>query len=318
MSEVSSPLIPIVRSQESKTKLLIIIVAIILGLGGGGFWYVKVYWSGQYAKAVLALDEEMRLFGSQQRQPQFRWRYDYETATNALDNYESFFIQFGKKAENLNPPLFDKEAQDLKENILFIIVEMPKGISNAKKVMAFVKEAIEVYRIYHPESSTIRETLPPELRSSQASTPLSFSGKDLGYLFDRWKLMLADAKQHTDKMFNQELLNLGDVSFTELKSLWEEIYNASQTALPAIEKKFGRNFSINSLPSPAELEITIPGSTSLDRLDTFLSELENVIIRGDAERIVQSALYSQSPDFPDRSQRINESLKKLKGKYGKQ
>ena len=72
-----------------------------------------------------------------------------------------------------------------------------------------------------------------------------------------------------------------------------------------------------SLPSLTELEKTIPGATSIDKIDEFLQKLESVIIRGSAEGISQSAVNPQSPDLQSRSQSMNESLKKLKEKYGK-
>jgi len=84
-----------------------------------------------------------------------------------------------------------------------------------------------------------------------------------------------------------------------------------------VEQKFGRNFPINSLPSTHELEKTIPGAASLDKIDEFLKKIESVIIRGSAEGILQSVVYPQSSELQSRSQSMNESLKKLKEKYGR-
>lgn len=301
--------------KKSKTKLLIIVIAVILGLGGGGYWYAMVYQPAQYGKAVLALEVELQAYGAQFGQPQFKWRYDYETAINVLDKHEAFFAQFNKKIEELNPPLFDQEMKELQENLLLFGGEFSRGSSNARKTIAFVKDAIGIYRIFYPESSTIRETLPPELKNALPASQPSVSG-ELGSVFDHWKSMFEASKPYADRMFNQEPINLGDVSFSELKSLWEEIYGASKTVLPAVEQKFGRNFPVNSLPSTSELEKTIPGAASLDKIDEFLRKLEDVIIRGDAEGIFRSALYSPSPELESRSQSMSESLRKLKEQYG--
>lgn len=300
--------------KKSKTKLLVIVIAVILGLGGGGYWYTMIYQPAQYGKAVLALEVELQSYGAQSGAPQFRWRYDYETAINALDKHEAFFTQFNKKIEDLNPPLFDKEMKELQENLLLFGTEFSRGSNNGRKTIAFVKEAIEIYKIFYPDSSTISATLSPNQRNVQLTARPEPTGA-LGSVFDHWRSLMAASKPHADKMFDQEPVNLGDISFSELKSLWEEVYGASQIVLPVLEQKYGRNLPVSSLPSPPELEKTIPGAASLDKIDEFLKKLEDVIIRGDAEGIFRSALYPQSPELEKRSQSMTESLKKLKEKY---
>src|SRR3989338_1269210 len=306
----------IADSKKSKKKLFVILVITILGLGGAGYWYVMIYQPTQYAKAIFALEAEIQTYGAQSGQPQFRWRYDYDTALNALDKHEAFSVQFKKEIEALNPPLFNQEMKELRENLLFFGGEFTGGVNNGRKTIAFVKDAIEIYKIFYPESTIIQETLSPEIRKPPSVLPRA-QPYDLAALFGQWKSMLGSAKPYADRMFNQEPVNLGDNNFTDMKSLWEEIYNATKTVLPAIESKFGPSFPIQSLPSLTELEKTIPGAASIDKIDEFLSKLESVIIRGSAEGISQSAVYPQSPDLQSRSQSMNESLKKLKEKYGK-
>ncbi|KKT81780.1 MAG: hypothetical protein UW79_C0015G0019 [Candidatus Yanofskybacteria bacterium GW2011_GWA2_44_9] len=302
--------------KSNKKPLVILVVAIILGLGGVGYWYVMMYQPAQYAKAIFTLEAEMQSYGAQSGQPQFRWRYDYETALNALDKHETFFVQFNKKIEALNPPLFDREMEELKENLLLFGKESSGGVNNSRRAIAFVKDAIGIYKIYYPESSTIQATLPPDIRRPPSIIPRT-QPSDLATLFEQWKSMLEAAKPYADRMFNQEPINLGDNYFSDLKYLWEEIYNATKTVLPVIESRFGPSFPVQSLPSPTELEKTIPGAASLDKIDDFLQKLESVIIRGSAEGIFQSAVYPQSPNLQSRSQSMNESMKKLKEKYGK-
>ncbi|MDP3792714.1 MAG: hypothetical protein Q8Q89_03205 [bacterium] len=300
--------------KSNKKSWIVLVVVIILGLGGSGYWYVMMYQPAQYAKAIFTLEAEFQAYGTQSGQPQFRWRYDYETALNVLDKHEVFFTQFNKKIEALSPPLFDRDMKELKESLLFFGKESSGGANNGRRTIAFVRDAIEIYKIYYPESTTIQATLPPEIRRPSSVLPRA-QPYDLASLFEQWKSMMEAAKPYADRMFNQEPVNLGDVSFLELKSLWEEIYGASKTVLLVVEQKFGRNFPINSLPSPQELEKTIPGAASLDKIDEFLQKLENVIIRGSAEGVFQSAIYPQSPDLQSRSQSMNESLKKLKENY---
>src|SRR3989344_5904996 len=154
----------ITDAQKGNKKLLIVLVVdIILGLGGGWYWYVMMYQPAQYAKAIFALEAEMQAYGAQSGQPQFRWRYDYETALNALDKHEAFFVQFNKRIEALNPPLFDREMKELKESLLLFGKESSSGVNNGRRAIAFVKDAIEIYKIYYPESTTIQATLPPEI-----------------------------------------------------------------------------------------------------------------------------------------------------------
>jgi len=298
-------------------KIGLVIIALLLLLGGGGYWYVEVYQPRQYAKAVLALEDELKAYGAQMSQPQFRWRYDYETAINALDRYDAFFAQWLKKIEALKPPMFNQELKEFHVDLLIIGTEFPKGADRARKTIAFVKNAIEIDRIYNPESTTIRETLPPELRSNQPPLPMS-QPYDLGTAIDYFKSRLAAAKPYADAMFNQEPIDLGGNTFAELKSLWEEMNQAVNTVLPALEQKYGRNKPLGSLPSPSELEKTIPGAAFFGRgMDEFERKLESIIIRGGAQEILQSSLYPQSGDFQQRSQSVGESLKKLREQYGK-
>src|SRR3989338_8820399 len=134
--------------KRDKKPLIVLVVAIILGLGGGGYWYVMMYQPAQYAKAIFVLEAEMQAYGAQSGQPQFRWRYDYDTALNALDKHEAFFVKFNKKIEALNPPLFDREMKELKDSLLFFGNELTRGVGNGRRTIAFVKDAMEIYKIY--------------------------------------------------------------------------------------------------------------------------------------------------------------------------
>src|SRR3989344_8846631 len=201
----------------NKKLLIILVVAIILGLGGGGYWYVMMYQPAQYAKAIFALEAEMQAYGAQSGQSQFRWRYDYETALNALDKHEAFFTQFNKKIEALNPPLLDSEMKELQENLLFFGNELTRGVNNGRRTIAFVKDAIEIYKIYYPESTTIQATLSPEIRRPLPTVPRT-QPSDLAALFKQWRSMMEAAKPYADRMFNQEPINLGDNYFSDLKS----------------------------------------------------------------------------------------------------
>lgn len=305
----------ITDSKRSKTKLLIIVIVVVLGLGGGGYWYIGIYWPAQYGKAVLALETELQSYGAQSAQPQFRWRYDYDAAMDTLTQHELFFTKFNKKIEDLNPPLFNQEMQNLQENLLFFGKTFLSGVDNARKRITFVKNAIGLLRIYSPDSSTLRETQLPETRSAYLLEPRP-QPYDLGTAIDDLKEQLTRGKLYADKMFNQEPLDLGESTFTELKSLWEEMNRTADTVFPVAEQRFGRSYPLSSLPSFLELEKTIPGAASLDKFDKFETKLEGVVIRGGAEEILASAMYPWSEDLQRRSQSMNESLRKLKERYG--
>lgn len=298
----------------NRTKLIIIII-VAVGLGGGGYWYIGKYWPTQYGKAVLALETELQSYGAQSAQPQFQWRYDYDATMDTLIQHELFFTQFNKKIEDLNPPLFNQEMQNLQENLLFFGKTFLSGVDNARRRIDFVKNAIELLRIYSPDSSTLRETRSPETRSAYLPEPRP-QAHDLGTAIDYLKEQLTRGGFYADKMFNQEPLDLGGNIFSELKSLWEEMNRTANTVFPALEQKFGLNYPLSSLPSPQELEKTIPGAASLDNMDEFENKLENVIVRSGAEEILRSAIFPQSQDLQSRSQSMNESLKRLREKYG--
>lgn len=298
-------------------KTALVITALLLFLGGGGYWYLGMYQPQQFAKAVLALEDELKSYGQEMSQPRFRWRYDYETAMAALDKHEAFFSQWVKKIKDLNPPILNQEMKALHENLLLIGIEFPKGADRAKKAIAFTKNAIEVYKTFNPTSSTSIETLQPEFRDASPPLPPAVP-YDLGTAVDQWKSRLAAARPHADNMFSQEPLDLDGNTFGELKSLWEEINKAADTVLPALEQKFGRSKPLRSLPPPAELEKTIPGAASLDKIDKFLTTLEGVIIKGGAEQILASAFNPpREENLQRRSQSMSESLRKLREQYGK-
>lgn len=294
-----------------KISLIVLTIALLLFFGGG-YWYFIIYEPAQYAKAVLALEDELKSYGERAGQPQFRWRYDYETAINALDRHEAFFSQWFKKIQDLRPPLFNQEMKKLHENLVSIGTEFPKGIDRAKKHIAFARNAIGLFRNYRPESSTIRETIQPELRPPQSFLPSALP-YDLGTAADAWRSQLAASKSYADAMFNQEV-DIGGDTFNELKSLWGEINTAAETVLPALEQKFGRKMPLRSLPRPSELEKTIPGATSLDKIDEFLNKLEAVIIRSSAEQILMSSFNPiRSEDLQRRWNDAEQFLKKLRG-----
>lgn len=300
---------------KSRKKLFVVLIVVILGLGGVGYWYVGIYWPAQYAKAVLTLETELQSYGAQSAQPQFRWRYDYDATMDTLTQHELFFTQFNKKIEDLSPPLFNQDMQNLQENLLFFGKTFLGGVDNARKRIDFTKNAIGLLRIYSPDSLTLRETQPPETRSAYLPEPRP-QPFDLGTAIDDLKEQLTRGKFYADKMFNQGPLDLGGNTFAELKSLWEEMNRTADTVFPVAEQKFGRSYPLSSLPPPQELEKTIPGAASLDKFDKFETKLEGVVIRGGAEEIFRYSIYPQSPELESRSQSMSESLKKLKEKYG--
>jgi len=119
-------------------KKILILGLIILVLAVGGYWYGAIYQPPRYAQAVLALETELKSFGEQVGEPQFRWRYDYETTINTLDKYDAFTAQFTKKIDALNPPLFDQEMKQLKKDLQFWIDDFNQNIELSRKRIEFI------------------------------------------------------------------------------------------------------------------------------------------------------------------------------------
>ena len=110
--------------------------------------------------------------------------------------------------------------------------------------------------------------------------------------------------------------DLGEVSFDELKSLWQKAIEGYDLYIPFLKRQ-DPNLTLSEAQGLVPEGDKAAFEKAFDAVDQFLPLLENVLIRNKAENILKNAFISTPADFSLRTSRIDKAIKELKAKYDK-
>lgn len=309
-----------IRPQKGSILIwLIVIFLIIVSLGGGLYYYLEIYSPAKYAKAVIPIYDEIR---TQQVEMNFKGGGDYEGALTALDQYEASFTDWRDQLLRLKPSLFNNSpsflsnsnrSQQIQEDFTAILDFFISNIADVKEKVQFTMKAKQLFLLLRPDLTEY----PPKAVPAGQGIPLPPPPNTVGEYLTAWEGRISQAKVVTEDLFS-ESQDLGDVSFDELKSLWQETLQGYNLVIPFLKKQDpGLPLTDAQKLVPENEKVLFD---KVDKIDEFLPLLEKVLIRYSAENILkfQFASDGQTQSELDlRYKRLDEALKDIKAKYSK-
>lgn len=310
---------PFSRFSKKLAIIIFIVVAVLLLLfDAGGYYYLEIYQPAQYSKAVIPIYDEIR---TQQVEMNFKGGGDYEGAVATLDQYETSFTNWRNQLRVLNPSPISKppsfltnaqRSQQIQEDFTKILDFFISNIADTKQKVHFMIKAKDLFLLLKPDLTEY----PPKAVPTGQGIPLPPPPNTAGEFLAVWEVRVPKAKLVAQDLFN-EPQDLGDVSFDELKSLWQETEQGFDVIIPFLKKQD------SNLPL-RDAQKLVPESdksvfAKVDKIDEFLPKLENVLIRNNAENILmyQFAINNSNKlAFETRSKRLDNNIKHLKEKYG--
>lgn len=312
---------PTVSTKSSKNLVIImfIITVVLLFLfGGGGYYYFEIYQPSQYVKAVIPIYDELRSQPMGGGNP--TGSDDYEDILIILDQYQASLTQINVKLSKLKPspiktiPSFltnAKESQQIQEDFTKILEEFISKIAKAKNQAQLMIKAKELILLLRPDLTVYPPLAVPAGQGTPSPPPPSTAGEFLTV----WEERVPKAKV-VAKDFFSEPQDLGDVSFDELKSLWQETEQGFDVILSFLKKQD------SNLPL-RDAQKLVPQNEKVlfdkvDKIDEFLPKLESVLIRNSAENILRTQFLiddAKRSEFETRFARLDSAIRELKKKY---
>ncbi|MDP3696678.1 MAG: hypothetical protein Q8R55_01445 [Candidatus Taylorbacteria bacterium] len=196
--------------KSNKKPLIVLVVAIILGLGGAGYWYLGIYQQAEYAKVAIPLYQEWDEGQSEilERSSvifEKREAYDFTGAFAILQSLEEFLQQERTKLLLLKPPLFGITKQFHLDFSEFMDKNL-ETVHNTKGRTDFLIKAQAYQNLFF-----IKTASPTNMRSPTVSE-----------LRTQYESVLPKAKTLGSELFKEEVPGLNSVSFSELKTAWQE------------------------------------------------------------------------------------------------
>lgn len=306
------------KSQKGSILIWLIVSFLIIGLLSGGlYYYLEIYNPAQYAKAILPIYDEIR---TQQVGSSFQDVGDYEGALAALDQYETSFTNWRNQILALNPspinnpPAFltnSKRSQQIQEDFTMILDFFISNIAGAKEKAHFMIKAKQLFLLLRPDLTEY----PPKAVPAGQGVPLPPPPNTVGEYLNVWEGRISQAKVVAADLFS-EPQDLREVSFEELKSLWQQAEEGFDAVLSFLKTQDSNiPFSeVQKLIPPAEQAVYLKA----DKVDEFLPLLEKVLIRYSAENILKfqfSADSSTQSEFNLSAGRLDIAIKDIKAKY---
>lgn len=303
-----------------KRSVLIFLLVLFLSFGlvsGGLYYYLEIYIPERYAKEILPLFEQM---GSQPPETaNLKGGGDYEGALNNLNIYDQYFSQKLEQLQKLhpsllkNPPSFlanAQRSQQIQEDFTKILEVFKANIGKAKQQVQFASKAKELFLLLRPDLNTY----PPKAVPAGQTTPLTPAPNTVSEFLAVWEARVPKAKKVAQALFS-EPQDLGEVSFEELESLWLETEQGLDNLIPFLKKQ-------NPKLTISELQKLVPENeqvvfAKVDKIDEFLPLLEKVLIRNNAENILNFQFSSDSvtqSELNVRYKRLDAAIKAIKVK----
>lgn len=279
--------------------IILIIFIAILTLGGG-YYYLEVYRSVQYAKIAIPLLETARQTIEQSPYLKLKDKNDYAGAQVLLKEGEQVLVQ--AKEQLLSFKLVPFKDKQVHQDFLTVLGWLIDANKDAQKNAVFFEIADKLWTLIKPEVTPETQTV--------------------GDYLNIWQDRLEPIQSLAVNLFNEKPPALDDTSFNQLKTSWE--YAILGYTIPL---RYLQTQDRSKLYQDATRDLTIdnlqPFLTEYDRenldkienaIDEFPRLLESVLIKGTAENILRSASMPDvsQEEFGERTKRLQKYFEKKK------
>ena len=267
-------------------KILSIIVVIIL-LGGGAY-YEFVYAPPVYSKAVLSVIKEFEAADREILQPESV--SDPADKIVAVKQQSDFLKQAKDKLSRLNPPFFG-ELRQFHNDLLGMIDFWLPDFSQQEEQIAFFGGILELETIFEPK------------HLDQKTATMGDMQKHFENVFPKIRMRINEI------LSKEPSFEFKDVTFSEIKSTWEEAQSGFDVWLGFIKR----------LDPAHPLDGSVDGISPTKKEEAAVSKIIkflDLVKKAAASNVQTSQLTSPSDEESDeREQRINKVIDKLREKY---
>lgn len=295
--------------------ILVIILFALLIFGTAGYYYLEIYTPAQYAEAVIPIYDEIR--SQEVGTGSLKGGGDYEGLLLILDQYQTFLTKEKVKLSNLKPSPIDttpsflantERSKQIQEDLTKILEVFLSSIAQAKKQAQFMIKAKELLLLLRPDLTIYPPPAVPAGQGAPSPPPPSTVGEHLSV----WEARVPKAKEVAKDLFSKPQ-DLRAASFEELKSLWLETEQGLDVLIPFLKNQ-------DPSLSLSEAQKLVPEGdkavfAKVDKIDEFLPMLENVLIRNNAENILNSQFSAGSSiqsELKLRGGRLEAAIKDIK------
>lgn len=278
--------------------ILIIFIAILIL--GGGYYYLEVYRSAQYAKVAIPLFETVSQTIQQSPYLKLKDKRDYAGAQVLLKERQQVLTQSKDELSSFKlVPFKDKQTH---QDFLTVLDWLITANKDAQKNAVFFEIADKLWTLIKPEVAPESQTV--------------------GDYLNIWQDKLEPMQALAVDLFNEKPPALDDSSYNQLKSSWEYAILGYVIPLRYLQNqdrsKLYRDVTRDFTEDNLQPFLTEYDRQNLDQIEKSIDEfpklLESVLIRGTAENILRSASMPNvsAEEFGEKTSRLQKYFEKKK------
>lgn len=279
--------------------IILIIFIAILTLGGG-YYYLEVYRSAQYAKVAIPLIETVRQTIEQSPSSKLKDKNDYAGAQVILKEHEQVLTQV--KEQLLSFKLVPFKDKQVHQDFLTVLDWFIAANLDAQKNAVFFQTADQLWTLIKPEVAPESQTV--------------------GDYLNIWQDKLEPMQELAVDLFTEKPPGLDDNSYNQLKTSWEYAilgYTIPIRFFQTQERsKLYRDATANLTEDTLQPFLTEYDRQNLDKIENAIDEfprlLESILIKGPADNIVRSASMPNisQEEFGEKTSRLQKYFEKKK------
>lgn len=281
-----------------KTFLILFLVLSVLAVGGGSFYYFEIYQPQTYVTLILSLYQKLENIGFQPNTPSLKNETDYEHALKVLEERINLLGSIQGELAQIHTP---KRMINVKKQFANYLDFVQAQHTHARRLTSFVGHAYQL-------QNAIQEIHGDPTLTQKIVT--------VGDFQKFWGEHVSNIKTLAGHMFNEEVTELTNPSFIELRLLWEKAGPAFDLVLKKM-KAANPNIPVSQVGNiftPAEVK-------QLDQyskhLEDFIKKLEALIKKYSAYDLL-AFRYFPDVSQAESSERVltfYQIMQKLKEQY---
>lgn len=292
-------------------RIFFAVVIILLLAAEGAYWFLEIYQPAEYARAVIPVYESSLVPGAKENAAETVDADDYAAAAEIFDEKKQSLEKTRQGLAALKPPRKMKEFhEDFLSSLSFFISSFESG----KKKADFFIRAGEL----DSEIKNIFEYLKPETPVPPAAPKIVVP--KVQELESVWQKHMSKSKAIGGELFKTELtlLLLGEPSFGELKSRWQEAASSFDVLLGLIGlmKPISPIDQASRALTPAQNK---QGEEAFKKIEKFTDLLKEALAKNKADDILSSpyAISASQVEASERAFRFHWAIQNFKKVYAR-
>ncbi len=284
-----------------KSALILILVIAAVAVAGGGYYYFEIYVPQKYAEAILPFYQKLEGVGLEPDASSLKKAADYESALDVLNARIALLNSIEKDLVFIKTPKRMENYQ--KEFAGYVDFALAQN-GHAKELAAFLKNA----NAFRAALTSLKEEKTPFLPTATVADFQKFFNK-----------RLSEIQTAGRELFYDEVAVATNPSFSELKSLWDEVapgFDLLLKKISSLNPKLAISQISNNLFTSSEQKRLDSSNKKTDELSQKLDDLSKRYTPYDI--LAFRHFPDASPaEFSERALRFYQAMKELQQKYGR-